>query len=154
AQFMLFRDLLQEKSGKNYKENVRATTDPRGGTLRQMASEEGFRTLEVPQGVGGRFSVLSAVGLFSAGMCGIDIDALLAGAAAMDKRLKDGDVLANPAALIAAIHYALDRKGKHIAVMMPYSTSLYYLGDWFRQLWAESLGKKDGLTKKNVFTGQ
>jgi len=77
-----------------------------------------------------------------------------AGAAAMDKRLKDDDVLANPAALIAAIHYALDQKGKKISVMMPYATALYYLGDWFRQLWAESLGKKDGLTKKGVFAGQ
>jgi len=154
SQFLLFRDLLQQKLGKKYKENILATTDPKGGTLREICNAEGYRTLEVPDGVGGRFSVLSAVGLFSAAMCGIDIDALMAGAAAMDKRLKDPDVLKNPAALIAAIHYALDRKGKHIAVMMPYSTSLYYLGDWFRQLWAESLGKQDGLKKKNVYAGQ
>jgi glucose-6-phosphate isomerase len=154
SQFLLFRDLLQQKLGKKYKENILATTDPKGGTLRQIANAEGYRTLEVPDGVGGRFTVLSAVGLFSAAMCGIDIDALMAGAAAMDKRLKDADVTKNPAALIAAIHHILDRKGKHISVMMPYSTSLYYLGDWFRQLWAESLGKKDGLKKKNVFAGQ
>ena len=64
-------------------------TDPKGGTLREICNTEAYRTLEVPDGVGGRFSVLSAVGLFSAGMCGIDIDALMAGAAAMDKRLKD-----------------------------------------------------------------
>jgi len=63
-------------------------------------------------------------------------------------------VMANPAALLAAIHYALDQKGKSIAVMMPYSSSLYSLADWFRQLWAESLGKQNGLTKKNVFAGQ
>jgi glucose-6-phosphate isomerase len=154
SQFLLFRDLLQQKLGKKYKENILATTDPKGGTLREIATAEGYRTLEVPDGVGGRFSVLSAVGLFSAGMCGIDVDALMAGAAAMDKRLKDPDVLKNPAALIAAIHHLLDRKGKTMSVMMPYSTSLYYLGDWFRQLWAESLGKKDGLKKKNVFAGQ
>jgi glucose-6-phosphate isomerase len=154
AQFILFRELLRKKLGKRYVENILATTDPAGGTLRQIARNEGYRTLEVPEGVGGRFTVLSAVGLFSAGMCGIDIDALLEGAAAMDKRLKDADVLTNPAALIAAIHYALDRKGKHISVMMPYATSLFYLGDWFRQLWAESLGKRDGLKKKNVFAGQ
>ncbi|MEA2734219.1 MAG: glucose-6-phosphate isomerase, partial [Humisphaera sp.] len=154
SQFLLFRDLLQQKLGKKYTDNILATTDPKGGTLRQIANAEGYRTLEVPEGVGGRFSVLSAVGLFSAGMCGIDMEAILAGAQAMDKRLKDADVLKNPAALIAAIHYALDRKGKHISVMMPYSTSLYSLGDWFRQLWAESLGKKDGLTKKNIFAGQ
>src|SRR2546427_670369 len=113
SQFLLFRDLLQQKLGKKYKENILATTDPKGGTLREICNSEEYRTLEVPEGVGGRFSVLSAVGLFSAGMCGIDIDALMAGAAAMDKRLKDGDVLKNPAALIAAIHYALDQKGKH-----------------------------------------
>jgi glucose-6-phosphate isomerase len=154
SQFVLFSDLLRQKLGKRYKENVLATTDPEGGTLRKLATQEGFRTLEVPPGVGGRFSVLSAVGLFSAAMCGIDIEALMAGAAAMDQRLKDSNLLANPAALIAAIHYILNNKGKHMSVMMPYSTSLYYLGDWFRQLWAESLGKKDGLKKKNVYAGQ
>jgi glucose-6-phosphate isomerase len=155
AQFILFRDLLQSKVGKKYAENILATTDPKGGTLREICNAEGYRTLEVPEGVGGRFTVLSAVGLFSAGMCGIDIDALLEGAADMDKRLKDPDVRKNPAALIAAIHYALDQKGKHATVMMPYSTSLYYLGDWFRQLWAESLGKQYDITgKKEVFTGQ
>jgi glucose-6-phosphate isomerase len=154
SQFILFRDLLQQKLGKKYKEHILATTDPKGGTLREICNDEGYRTLEVPEGVGGRFSVLSAVGLFSAAMCGIDIDALMQGAADMDKRLKDSDLFKNPAAMIAAIHYALDKKGKHISVMMPYATGLYYLADWYRQLWAESLGKQDGLKKKNVFTGQ
>jgi len=154
SQFILFRDLLQSKLGKKYKENILATTDSKGGTLREICNAEGYRTLEVPDGVGGRFSVLSAVGLFSAAMCGIDIDALMEGARAMDKRVKDGNVLNNPAALIAAISYILNEKGKVMSVMMPYSTSLYYLGDWFRQLWAESLGKQDGLKKKNVYAGQ
>ncbi|HEY2588231.1 MAG TPA: glucose-6-phosphate isomerase [Tepidisphaeraceae bacterium] len=154
AQFILFRDLLQQKLGKKYKENVLATTDPKGGTLRAIADKEGFRTLEVPEGVGGRFSVMSAVGLFSAAMCGIDVDALLAGAVDMDKRLKDGDVYKNPAAMVAAINYTLDQKGKPISVMMPYSTSLYSVADWYRQLWAESLGKQNGPKKKNVFAGQ
>ena len=154
SQFILFRDLLQSKLGKKYKENVLATTDPTGGTLREIATGEGYRTLEVPEGVGGRFSVLSAVGLFSAAMCGIDVDALMEGAADMDKRLKDPDVYKNAAAMLAAVHYALDEKGKSISVMMPYSTSLYYLADWYRQLWAESLGKQHGLKKKNVYAGQ
>jgi glucose-6-phosphate isomerase len=154
AQFILFRDLLQHKLGKNFKDNILATTDPKGGTLREICKQDGYRTLEVPEGVGGRFSVLSAVGLFSAAMCGIDIHALMAGAADMDKQLKDPDPRKNAAAMIAAIHYALDRKGKPMSVMMPYSTSLYYLADWYRQLWAESLGKQNGLKKKNVFTGQ
>src|SRR5688572_381720 len=99
SQFLLFRDLLQQKLGKKYRENILATTDPKGGTLREIASAEGYRTLEVPDGVGGRFSVLSAVGLFSAAMCGIDIEALMAGASAMDKRCKDSDITSNPAAL-------------------------------------------------------
>lgn len=154
SQFILFRDLLQQKLGKKYKDNILATTDPSGGTLREICKQEGYRTLEVPDGVGGRFSVLSAVGLFSAAMCGIDVEAILQGAADMDKRLKDADVLKNPAALIAAVHYILDQRGKKMSVMMPYSTSLYYLADWYRQLWAESIGKQDGLKKKNVFTGQ
>lgn len=154
SQFILFRDLLQAKLGKKYKENILATTDGKGGTLREICNEEGYRTLEVPDGVGGRFSVLSAVGLFSAAMCGIDIDALMEGARVMDKRVKEADVMKNPAALIAAIHYILNEKGKVMSVMMPYSTSLYFLGDWFRQLWAESLGKQDGLKKKNVYAGQ
>jgi glucose-6-phosphate isomerase len=154
AQFILFRDLLMRKLGKSYKQQILATTDPNGGTLREICNREGFRTLEVPDGVGGRFSVLSAVGLFSAGMCGIDIRAILQGAAGMDGRLKSDDVLKNPAALIAAIHFILLRKGKPMTVMMPYASSLYYLGDWFRQLWAESIGKRDGLKKKNIYAGQ
>lgn len=154
SQFILFRDLLLQKLGKKYKDNILATTDPKGGTLREICNAEGYRTLEVPEGVGGRFTVMSAVGLFSAAMCGIDIDALLQGAADMDKRLKDGDLFKNPAAMIAAVNYLLNEKGKTISVMMPYSTSLYYLADWFRQLWAESLGKQNGLKRKNVFAGQ
>ncbi len=155
SQFILFRDLLRQKLGNKYKENILATTDPAGGTLREIATAEGYRTLEVPDGVGGRFSVLSAVGLFSAAMCGVDVDALLRGAAAMDKRLKDSDGVNNPAALLAAIHYILNNKGKTISVMMPYATSLYYLADWYRQLWAESLGKQYSLDgKREVSTGQ
>ena len=155
GQFILFRDLLQQKLGKKYKENILATTDPSGGTLREIATSEGFRTLEVPDGVGGRFSVLSAVGLFSAAMCGIDIDALMKGAAAMDKRIKESDGASNPAATLAALHYILNNKGKTISVMMPYATSLYSMADWFRQLWAESLGKQHSLDgKREVFTGQ
>lgn len=154
AQFIFFRELLKRRLGQNYSQHILATTDPKGGTLREIAAAEGYRTLEVPEGVGGRFSVLSAVGLFSAAMCGIDIDALLAGAADMDQRLKSPDLFANPAAMVAAIHYLLDKKGKRISVMMPYSSSLYYLADWYRQLWAESLGKRHGLKKKNIYAGQ
>ncbi len=154
SQFILFRDLLQTKLGKKYKDNILATTDPSEGTLRDIVNAEGYRTLEVPPGVGGRFSVLSAVGLFSAGMCGIDIDAIMEGARDMDKRCQEPDLMKNPAAMLAAIHYILNQRGKSMSVMMPYSNALYSLADWFRQLWAESLGKQHGLKKKNIFTGQ
>jgi glucose-6-phosphate isomerase len=155
AQFIIFRDLLMSKLGKKYKDNIIATTDPKGGTLREIVTQEGYRTLEVPDGVGGRFSVLSHVGLFSAAMCGIDIEALMSGAASMDKRVTTSELMQNPAAMIAAIHYILNAtKGKSISVMMPYATSLYLLADWYRQLWAESIGKQHGLKKQNVFAGQ
>jgi glucose-6-phosphate isomerase len=98
--------------------------------------------------------VLSAVGLFSAAMCGVDAEALLDGARDMDKRVKDDDVRSNPAAMLAAVQYLLNEKGKTMSVMMPYATSLYSLADWFRQLWAESLGKQHGLSKKNLYAGQ
>ena len=148
AQFILFRDLLQQKLGKKYVDNIIATTDPSGGTLRGIAASEGYHTLEVPDGVGGRFTVMSAVGLFSAAMCGIDIDALLESAADMDDRVKNGELMTNPAAMLAAVQFILNGKGKPMSVMMPYSTSLYSLADWFRQLWAESLGKQHGLSEK------
>src|SRR5205814_7130885 len=122
SQFILFRDLLQKHLGKGFKDNILATTDPKGGTLRDIATKEGYKTLEVPDGVGGRFSVLSAVGLFSAAMCGIDTEALMQGAIEMDKMLKDPDPHNNMAAMIAAIHYVLDQRGKKISVMMPYAT--------------------------------
>lgn len=153
AQFFLFRDLLQSKLGKKYAENVIATTDPTDGALRQLAKQEGYRTLDVPQGVAGRFAILSAVGLFSAALTGIDVDAIMAGAREMDKRVKEPDLFANPAALIAAIHYLLLQKGKTNSVFMPYSTSLHSFGDWYGQLVAESLGKRDGIKKKDVYTG-
>jgi len=132
---------------------VVATTDPREGTLRKIATDENLRSLEVPQGVGGRFSVLSAVGLFSAAMCGIDIDSLLKGARDMDTRVSCENFYKNPAAINAAINYHFYNRGKKISVMMPYSYALKDLADWYRQLWAESLGKAKDLTGSKVHVG-
>jgi glucose-6-phosphate isomerase len=95
----------------------------------------------VPEGVGGRFSVLSPVGLLPAAIVGIDVAALLAGAAEMDRRCEGATLEENPALLAAACQVALYNKGKRIHVMMPYSSQLRDVADWFRQLWAESLGK-------------
>ncbi|MBM4023836.1 MAG: glucose-6-phosphate isomerase [Planctomycetes bacterium] len=155
AQFMIVRQMLLNKLGHDgYRRQVIATTDVSRGVLRRISANDGLRTLVVPEGVGGRFSVLSPVGLFSAAMCGIDIDLLLAGARAMDARVKSEDLYANPAAMIAALncHYYQER-GKNIAVMMPYSFQLKDLTDWYRQLWAESLGKAQDRKGRAVHVG-
>ena len=154
SQFMIIRQLLIDKlSFDGYKNNVVATTDAKRGTLRTIATEQGLRSLEVPDGVGGRFSVLSAVGLFSAAMCGIDIDRLLAGARDMDARVSSEDFYKNPAAINAAINRHFYNHGKKISVMMPYSYHLKDLADWYRQLWAESLGKAKDLAGNEVHIG-
>ncbi len=153
--FMIFRDLLIKKVGKKYAQHLVFTTDKEKGTLRQLAQKEGIRTFEVPAGVGGRFSVLSPVGLLSAAIEGIDIEQVLQGAAEMDKICSSDELLKNPAYLNAVIHYLMDsRKKKNISVMMAYSNRLYYLADWYRQLWAESLGKKMSKEGLAVNVGQ
>jgi glucose-6-phosphate isomerase len=154
AQFLIIRKTLQDVLGpKALKNQVVATTDPKQGTLRKIADETGIACLEVPEGVGGRFSILSAVGLFSADMCGIDIDSLLEGASDMDKRVCTEDFYKNPAAINAAINYHFYNNGKKISVMFPYSYALKDLADWYRQLWAESLGKANDLKGAEVHIG-
>lgn len=154
AQFMVIREMLSKAVGKGYARNVVACTDPAKGTMRQICEKEGFTTLPVPDGVGGRFSVLSPVGLFSAAMCGIDIDGLLNGAADIDKVCTNPEVTKNPAAMLATLLVELGTtKGKTNHVLMPYANSLYYLADWYRQLWAESLGKEKDLKGGTVHAG-
>lgn len=155
AQFMTIRSMLISKLGKErHAQNIVAVTDPAKGTMRQICNDNKYVTLPVPDGVGGRFSVLSPVGLFSAAMCGIDIVGLLDGAAEMDARCSVPDLAKNPAAMLATLLTRLGaEKGKNIHVMMPYATGLYLLADWYRQLWAESLGKRHDKNGKEVFTG-
>jgi len=153
SQFMIFRQALKDKLGASFASRIVATTDAKSGTLHSIAKADGYATLEVPGDVGGRFSVLSPVGLFSAAMCGIDIDQLLAGAAAMRKRTENPKWRENPAAVLAAIKHLAAAKGKVMHVMMPYSNRLYLLADWYRQLWAESLGKQHDRAGKEVFAG-
>lgn len=154
AQFLVVQEMLKTKMLRaNLADSIVATTDAKSGTLRKIVDREGFVSLEVPDGVGGRFSVLSDVGLFSAAMCGIDIEQLLAGARDMDQRVKSEDLTKNPAAMYAAIQYLFYQKGKRLSVMMPYSYQLKDLSDWFRQLWAESLGKENDLAGRKVNVG-
>ncbi|MEM8756431.1 MAG: glucose-6-phosphate isomerase [Planctomycetota bacterium] len=153
AQFMLARTMLKDAFGDRYGANIVAVTDPSKGTMRQICDAEGYVTLPVPDGVGGRFSALSPVGLFSAAACGIDIDALLDGANAMDERCSSEDLSTNPAAMLATILVELGNAGKPNHVLMPYANSLYLLADWYRQLWAESLGKQHDTNGNEVFAG-
>lgn len=148
SQFMIVKDLLEKELGDNYRYNIVATTDKKTGILRQIAEQEGYKTFVVPDDVGGRFSVFSAVGLLPMALVGIDIDEVMNGIKDMDLALKNTDIFENIAAQNALIHYLMDtKKGKNLSVMMPYSSRLKYVSDWYVQLWAESLGKnkdKDG----------
>ncbi len=155
SQYMIVREILRKKLGPRAKNHIIATTDTDKGILREIVGSEGFDSFVIPDNVGGRFSVFTAVGLLSAAMGGIDIAKLLAGAAAMDKRCSTPSLTKNPAYLNAIIHFLADtKKGKSMSVMMPYSNALYMIADWYRQLWAESLGKKYDLKKKAVYAGQ
>jgi glucose-6-phosphate isomerase len=154
AQFMIICQMLLDTLGDDgLRDQVIATTDARKGTLRTIADQLNLRCLEVPDGVGGRFSVLSAVGLLSAAMCGIDIDKILAGARDMDARVSNMDFYQNPAAINAAVQHHFYNRGKNISVMMPYCYALKDLCDWYRQIWAESLGKEVNLKGERVNVG-
>ncbi len=143
SQFMILKNRLQEELGDNYVRHIVATTDKNSGILRQISNEEGYKTFVIPDDVGGRFSVFSAVGLLPFALVGIDIEELVQGVKDMDLALKNTDIWHNIAAQNALIHYLMDtQKGKNLSVMMPYSTRLKYVADWFVQLWAESLGKE------------
>jgi len=153
ANYFVLKKILQNKVGKNYPRHIIITTDATKGYLREAALKEKIPSFEVPSNVGGRFSVLSPVGLVSAAFSGIDIEKLLFGARRMDEKCSTGEIFKNPAALYALIQYLYYWKGRPISVMMPYSNSLYGIADWYRQLWAESLGKKTNRKNNNVFVG-
>jgi len=154
SQFMVIREMLRKKIRGNFAERIVATTDANKGTLHTIAKQDGYAMLPVPDDVGGRFSVLSPVGLFPAAMCGIDIDALLAGAEQMRQKVENTPWRRNPACMLAVIKYlAMTAKKKPMHVMMPYSNRLYSMADWYRQLWAESLGKAENRDGETVHVG-
>lgn len=156
ANFLVVRDALIAAVGEERaRRQIVATTDPESGLLRQLADQEGYRTFPVPPGVDGRQTVLSAVGMLPAALAGIDVHQLLAGAAAMRARCETGDIRENPAYLLAAISWLADqRHNKSMLVTMPYADALFGISDWFRQLWAESLGKKLSVDNEVVYAGQ
>jgi glucose-6-phosphate isomerase len=143
AQYLVVRSWLEQALGPAAYRHLVFTTDPSRGALRELAQRDHIATLEVPPDVGGRFSVLSPVGLLPAALVGIDIDGLLGGAARALARSEADNLPQNPAALYAALHCEADlRHGAGIHVLMPYTDRLRDFADWYRQLWAESLGKR------------
>ncbi len=151
ANFGVVFEILKKHLGDKWKEHLIFTTDPEKGFLRKFGEENGIKTLDIPKPVGGRFSVFTPVGLLPAAVVGIDIDEVLKGARKMDLICSiEEHVEHNPAYLIALTHYIANmRRGKTISVMMPYGERLSSFVDWYRQLWAESLGK-DGLGQTPV----
>jgi glucose-6-phosphate isomerase len=143
--YLVLRDWLSRAVGREAARRQQwVITDPDHGWLRELARRENLESLPVPPGVGGRYSVLTAVGLLPLALSGVDIATLLQGAADNESRCATGDPTDNPALEIAAYCHLLDRRhDKRISVMMPYVNRLQLFVDWYCQLWAESLGKWD-----------
>jgi glucose-6-phosphate isomerase len=142
ATFLIVREWMERKLGKKTAQRIVAVTSPGRGELAALAEREGLRTFPIPFNVGGRFSVLSSVGLVPAALTGLNIRKLAAGAAAMTKLCWEPDIEKNLALRSALLHYLIwCSKGKTIQVVFPYSNQLWGTAFWFRQLWAESLGK-------------
>ena len=140
--FRVFKKLLIEKYGKEEAaKRIYATTDKAKGALKNLATEEGYETFVVPDDVGGRFSVLTAVGLLPIAASGADITKLMEGAAAMREHCLSADFCDNDSLKYAAIRNILLRKGKSIEILCNYEPALHYVSEWWKQLYGESEGK-------------
>jgi glucose-6-phosphate isomerase len=142
TQFIVALELARKCVGRAWRKHFVIITEPERGLLRPVARKMKLESFAIDPNLGGRWSVFSPVGLFPAALIGIDVDELLAGAAAMDEPCSSADFAVNLAAQGAAVQIGLcQKKGKTMTVMMPYAAALKDVADWFRQLWAESLGK-------------
>ena len=140
--FRLFKKLLEEKYGKaEAAKRIYVTTDKAKGTLKALADSEGYEEFVVPDGVGGRYSVLTAVGLLPIAAAGVDIDALMNGAADAMRRYEKGDLYTNDCCRYAAIRNLLYRKGKKVEMMVSFEPDYTLMNEWFKQLFGESEGK-------------
>ena len=140
--FRVFKDLLEKKYGKEgAAKRIYATTDKARGTLKELSDREGYETFVVPDDVGGRYSVLTAVGLLPIAAAGIDIDKMMQGAADERAALADGDVNTNDCYRYAALRNILYRKGKSVEMMISYEPDYTMMNEWFKQLFGESEGK-------------
>lgn len=153
VQFMLARQWVAAQVSDQWREHFVLITDPVAGNLRQLATAEKILSCPIPSGVGGRFTAFTAVGLLPLAAVGVDIAALLRGAADMSARTTLPGLTENPAYLNAALQYLAYQNGQTISVMMPYSDRLRDIADWYRQLWAESLGKRYALDGREVHCG-
>ena len=140
--FRIFKEKLEKKYGKEEAaKRIYATTDKAKGALKNLATEEGYESFVVPDDVGGRFSVLTAVGLLPIAVSGADIDKLMEGAASGREKALNNTFEDNDAVKYAAIRNILLRKGKSIEITANYEPSLHYFGEWWKQLYGESEGK-------------
>ncbi len=140
--FRIFKELLEKKYGKEEAaKRIYATTDKSRGALKTLADAEGYETFVVPDDVGGRYSVLTAVGLLPIAAAGIDIDAMMKGAADGRDAYAETDIAKNPAYQYAVVRNALSRKGKTVEMMVNFEPALHYFGEWWKQLYGESEGK-------------
>lgn len=140
--FRVFKEILEKKYGKEgAKSRIYSTTDKARGALKTLSDSEGYETFVVPDDVGGRFSVLTAVGLLPIAVAGIDIDAMMQGAADGRTLYSNPDMDKNPCYQYAAVRNCLLRKGKNIEMMINFEPSLHYFGEWWKQLYGESEGK-------------
>ena len=154
SQYLIIMDMLTAKLGDKASEHIIATTSEFKGNLIKLAKQYNIETFYIPEGVGGRFSELSPVGLLPAAVVGIDIAEMLRGAKDIDRKCKTSNLFRNPALAIATLQYISMKNGKNIGVMMPYADSLRYIADWYAQLWAESLGKEVDNDGNKVNVGQ
>jgi glucose-6-phosphate isomerase len=140
--FRLLKQLAEEKYGKKgAAARIYATTDRERGALRQLAAEEGYTSFVIPAAIGGRYSVLSPVGLLPIAAAGIDLEQILAGAAAAYQGCSVSELDQNQAYLYAALRYLFYQKGKSIELMVNYEPALHYFAEWWKQLFGESEGK-------------
>ncbi|HJC23322.1 MAG TPA: glucose-6-phosphate isomerase [Candidatus Eisenbergiella merdavium] len=140
--FRVFKEMMEKKYGKEEAaKRIYATTDRAKGSLKGLATEEGYETFVVPDDVGGRFSVLTAVGLLPIAVSGADIDKLMEGAAEGRKLALETEYEKNDALLYAAIRNILLRKGKSVEILANYEPSVHYVSEWWKQLYGESEGK-------------
>lgn len=140
--FRIFKKMIEDKYGKEgAKERIFATTDKSRGALKSLADKEGYETFVITDDIGGRFSVLTPVGILLMAAAGIDVDAVMKGAADAADKYKNDDLLNNDCLKYAALRNILYRKGKSIEILANYEPSLTMFGEWYKQLYAESEGK-------------